>query len=179
VSILHNNLVQTSKKTYNITITEIRFLIKVNGRSHVQKSQLLVVSAETNVCKLLNLKVGGIYRHHNSLTNESTGITVCTNIFKIENICRLHTEYYYYCQVSGISWLIITGSGLDDSIYWHFFTITTNYNSSQSMAQFLTGLRVSSLLRDWFGSDLRIGQFFSFRSPLVNTPQLNTNLSYE
>jgi hypothetical protein len=27
---------------------------------------------------------------------------------------------------------------------------------------------------DWVGSDLRIGHFFSFRSPLVNNPQLNT-----
>jgi hypothetical protein len=29
---------------------------------------------------------------------------------------------------------------------------------------------------DWFGSDLRAGHFFSFRCPLVNTPQLNTQL---
>jgi hypothetical protein len=28
-------------------------------------------------------------------------------------------------------------------------------------------------------SDLRVGHFFSFRCPLVNTPQLNTQLSYE
>jgi hypothetical protein len=41
---------------------------------------------------------------------------------------------------------------------------------------FLTGLRVSFLLRDWLGSDLRIGHFFSFRCPLVNTPYLNTQL---
>jgi hypothetical protein len=31
---------------------------------------------------------------------------------------------------------------------------------------------------DWLGSDLRVGHFFSFRCPLVNTPQLNTELSY-
>jgi hypothetical protein len=29
---------------------------------------------------------------------------------------------------------------------------------------------------DWLGSDLRIGQFFSFRCPLVNAPQLNNEL---
>jgi hypothetical protein len=29
---------------------------------------------------------------------------------------------------------------------------------------------------DWLGSDLRVGHFFSFRCPLVNTPQLNTQL---
>jgi hypothetical protein len=40
---------------------------------------------------------------------------------------------------------------------------------------FLAGLWMSSLLRDWFGSDLRVGHF-SFRCPLVNTPQLNTQV---
>jgi hypothetical protein len=44
------------------------------------------------------------------------------------------------------------------------------------LAPFLVGLRVSSLLRDWLGSDLRIGHFFNFRCPLVHTPQLNTEL---
>jgi hypothetical protein len=34
---------------------------------------------------------------------------------------------------SGFAWLIITGSGLDDWIYWHFFTVTVNYDSSLSM----------------------------------------------
>jgi hypothetical protein len=29
---------------------------------------------------------------------------------------------------------------------------------------------------DWLVSDLRIGNFFHFRCPLVNTPQLNTQL---
>jgi hypothetical protein len=33
--------------------------------------------------------------------------------------------------------------------------------------------------RDWLGSDLRIGHFLSLRCPLVNTPQLNTELSSE
>jgi hypothetical protein len=32
-----------------------------------------------------------------------------------------------------ITWLTITGSGLDDWVYWHFFTITINYYSSQSI----------------------------------------------
>jgi hypothetical protein len=45
----------------------------------------------------------------------------------------------------GFSWLIITGFGLGDWIYCHFFTITINYNCLR-LALFLTGLRVSSLL---------------------------------
>jgi hypothetical protein len=32
---------------------------------------------------------------------------------------------------------------------------------------------------DWLGSDLLVGHFFRFRCPLVNTPRLNTQLSYE
>jgi hypothetical protein len=59
-----------------------------------------------------------------------------------------------------------------------------NYNQSWQLtindclrlAPFLAGLRVSSLPREWLGSNLRIGHFFSFRCPLVNSPQLNTQL---
>jgi hypothetical protein len=32
---------------------------------------------------------------------------------------------------------------------------------------------------DWLGSDLWVGHFFTFCCPLVNTPQLNTELSYD
>jgi hypothetical protein len=38
-----------------------------------------------------------------------------------------------YCHVFGVAWLIIMGSGFDDWIYWHFFTITINYYSSYSI----------------------------------------------
>jgi hypothetical protein len=33
----------------------------------------------------------------------------------------------------GFAWLIIMGSGFDDWIYWHLFTITVNYACSQSV----------------------------------------------
>jgi hypothetical protein len=46
------------------------------------------------------------------------------------------------------------------------------------LALFHTGQRVSFLLRDWLGPDLWVTHFFSFRCPLVNTPQLNTELPY-
>jgi hypothetical protein len=82
------------------------------------------------------------------------------------------------------SWLITTGSGLDDWILWHF-----DYNYNQlyqikindclTLAPFLTRLRVPSHLLDWLGSDLRIGHFFGFICPLANTPQLITELFYE
>jgi hypothetical protein len=55
-------------------------------------------------------------------------------------------------------------------------SIITAYNQWLRLPPFRTGLRVSSLLRDSLGSDLRVGHSFSFRCPLVNTPQLNTEL---
>jgi hypothetical protein len=33
----------------------------------------------------------------------------------------------------GLAWLITVGSRFDGWIYWHFFTITINYNRSQSL----------------------------------------------
>jgi hypothetical protein len=33
--------------------------------------------------------------------------------------------------------------------------------------------------RNWLGSDLRVSHFFSFRCQLVNTPQLNTEFSWD
>jgi hypothetical protein len=36
----------------------------------------------------------------------------------------------YTVTRKGLAWLIIMGSGFGDFIYWHFFTITVDYNSS-------------------------------------------------
>jgi hypothetical protein len=55
-----------------------------------------------------------------------------------------------YCHASGLAWLIIMGSGLDDRIYWHFFY---NYNQLWQLTiddclrlvPFYTGARASSL----------------------------------
>jgi hypothetical protein len=69
----------------------------------------------------------------------------------------LPTIWRHIVMCSGFAWLIITGSGFDDWIYWHFFTITVNYNSSQ-IELFLSDeslWRISdsclnlSLLSDW------------------------------
>jgi hypothetical protein len=91
-----------------------------------------------------------------------------------------------YCHVSGVPWRIITGPGLDDWIYWHLplqsLLITITYNSSQSMTaqdslHSLLDYECLLFYCDWLGSDLRSGQLFSSRCPLVNTPQLNTQPS--
>jgi hypothetical protein len=87
--------------------------------------------------------------------------------------------------MSEVPWLIITGSGLDNWIYWHFYCNFLDCNQLQQLtisdclklAPFLTGLRVSSLplWLTWFLFTSR-SLLFSFRCPLVNTPQLNTHL---
>jgi hypothetical protein len=62
-----------------------------------------------------------------------------------------------------------------------FFTIITNYNSSQSRTvydSFYSLLDYECLLFqcDWLCAHLQIGHFFSFSCQLVSTPQLNTEL---
>jgi hypothetical protein len=66
--------------------------------------------------------------------------------------------------------------------------IAVNYNHLYKSSQSVTAWDSLHSLRDyehllyhcdWLRSDLRVGHFFSFRCPLVNTPQLNTQLSYE
>jgi hypothetical protein len=37
---------------------------------------------------------------------------------------------YISVTYKGLSWRIIMGYGVDDRVYWHFFTITVNYYSS-------------------------------------------------
>jgi hypothetical protein len=64
------------------------------------------------------------------------------------------------------------------------FLITINNNSSKSVTaegspHSLLDYECLLFHCDWLGSDLRVDHFFSFRCPLVNTPQLNTQLSYE
>jgi hypothetical protein len=87
----------------------------------------------------------------------------------------------------GVSWLIITGSELDDWIYWHLhlhsLLITVNYNSSQPMAaqdSLHPSLDYECLLFYcyWLDSHLRIGHVFSFCCLLVITPRLNTQHNY-
>jgi hypothetical protein len=78
----------------------------------------------------------------------------------------------------GVPWLIITVSGLDDWMYWHWdflSTIITAHNQRLILAPFLTG-GVSCFAVDWIGFDLRIGHFVSFPYPMVNTLQLSIQL---
>jgi hypothetical protein len=101
-------------------------------------------------------------------------------------VCPLLRDMYYYSldidivTCRGYAWLIITGSGFDLLAFLlQLHLITIDYSSSQSMTvSFHSLLDYECLVFhcDWIGSDLRIGHFFSFRCPLVNTPQLNTQL---
>jgi hypothetical protein len=58
-----------------------------------------------------------------------------------------------YCHVWGFAWRIKIGSVFDDWIYWHFFTITTNYESSHIELLLNHELR---LLSDECSHDLRM-----------------------
>jgi hypothetical protein len=88
-----------------------------------------------------------------------------------------------YCHVFWVPWLNKNGFW----IVWldllalllQLLLITINYNSSQLMTTLgslhsLLDYECLLFYCDWLGSDLRVGHFFSFRCPLVNTPQLNT-----
>jgi hypothetical protein len=91
---------------------------------------------------------------------------------------------YHTVTYEGFAWQIITGSRLSDRIYWHCYC---NYNQLWQLTindclrltPFLAGQRVSSLLRDWPGSNLQVGLIISFCCSLVNTAQLNADLSRE
>jgi hypothetical protein len=79
---------------------------------------------EKNVYRLLQYCVRKTIHTHG---------TICRYAYTHTHSLSLSLYIYFFFHVSGVPWLIITGSGLDDWIYWHIFTITTNYNSSQSM----------------------------------------------
>jgi hypothetical protein len=70
-----------------------------------------------------------------------------------------------YCHVWGVCMTNITGSGFDDRIYWHFFTITISNNSSQSLVSYdmlhsLLDYECLLFYYDWLGSDLRTVRFY-------------------
>jgi hypothetical protein len=86
---------------------------------------------------------------------------------------------YEYCHVSGVPWIIITGSGLDDWIYWRLpvqSIITAHSQWLSNLLHSLLGYECLLFYYDWLGSDLRIGHLISFCCLLVNTPQRNTQL---
>jgi hypothetical protein len=69
----------------------------------------------------------------------------------------------------GLAWLIIMGSGFDDWIYWHFFTITVSYNSSH-IELLLSDVCLTNVLwriSDWleFTNDL---PFVTAREPSID-----------
>jgi hypothetical protein len=58
-------------------------------------------------------------------------------------------------------------------------SIVTPHNQWLPKTRSIPYWTTSVFCGDWPGSDLRIGRFSSFRCPLVNTPQLNTQLPHE
>jgi hypothetical protein len=68
----------------------------------------------------------------------------------------------YIVTYTVLAWLIIMGSGLGDWIYWHFFTITVNYNSHTFNSFWmphdscLTNLYEESLKGPWLSLSLKL-----------------------
>jgi hypothetical protein len=52
------------------------------------------------------------------------------SLFTLNNSIRSMADHIVSCK--GIAWLIIMGSGFYDWIFWHFFTITVDYNSAHT-----------------------------------------------
>jgi hypothetical protein len=66
-------------------------------------------------------------------------------------VCVLDgTPDMYIVTCAGLAWLIIMGSGFDDRVHWHVFTITLNYNSSH-IELLLNNVCLTNLWRitDW------------------------------
>jgi hypothetical protein len=91
-----------------------------------------------------------------------------------------------HCHVWGIPWRIIMGSGLYNWIYWYFFSITINYNSSESMAAYdsldykcllfyCVECRKNNPLRmpnDWTLVTERTSRRTEYKSPCLTVPLL-------
>jgi hypothetical protein len=56
--------------------------------------------------------------------------TACCFIFGVDNDEDHFLLLNHIVTSQGFAWLIIMGSGFDNWVYWHFFTITVNYKSS-------------------------------------------------
>jgi hypothetical protein len=72
--------------------------------------------------------------------------------YVIQTQCK-HCTIIIIVMYSGLSWLIIMGSGFGDWVYWHLFTITVNNNSSHIELLLndvcLTSLSEESLTAVW------------------------------
>jgi hypothetical protein len=111
-----------------------RFFLSIfhirSGLSRVANSQLRLL----RLCRLArpsnrSIKLYQTTRHNIDNHFSENHKIISINIMFLDII---HRPVYIFTY-SGLAWLIIMGSGLYVWIYWHFFTITINYNSSQSM----------------------------------------------
>jgi hypothetical protein len=90
------------------------FLVVKGGRRVRLTSLLPSISRLSRRCRSLDLS------HPNGLSQPVIETALSSYIY-------FNT---YIVMYKWLPWLIIMDSGFDDWIYWHFFTITVNYNSS-------------------------------------------------
>jgi hypothetical protein len=97
---------------------------------------------------------------YNQIWNMSTNFVILSSIGSHKNTVKYLWSYPLLtpkCHVSGVPWIVITGSGLDDCIYWHLplqslvQSITTAHNrwlpNTRSISSWTTSV-FSSVVTD-------------------------------
>jgi hypothetical protein len=118
---------------YYILHSSVRFL-PAGGWSPVEHQSLLC-----RVYRHGNLSDGRAKRPHSFSHHPvpikclSGGVEVLSHLCIFPNCWRDTCYAFHIVTYTGLAWIIIMGSGFDDWVYWHFYTITLNYYSSQSI----------------------------------------------
>jgi hypothetical protein len=114
-----------------------RFFIFRSGLARVSNIQLRLL----RLCRLMSPSNRSIKLYQTTRRNIPEDRSLHSHFCENHNIISTNFMFLdiihrpvYIVPYSSLVWLIIMDSGLDDSIYWHFVTITINDNSSQSMA---------------------------------------------
>jgi hypothetical protein len=124
----------------NISILKVKLEILIS---------CILCKASKGFSKRMLLWVGAAQSVAWPITGWTTGVLFPREagifLFATESRPALVPTKPRYCHVSGVPWRIITGSGLDDWIYWHLLcSISLNHNQLQELTINLQ-LNLSSL----------------------------------
>jgi hypothetical protein len=93
---------------------------------------LEVSEIESELCPLAGFSINGVYF--------PGSVAIAILALPLKSRVTENNNYFLnlkYCHVSGVPWLIITGSGLDDWSYWHLLLqsllVTVSRKNSQSI----------------------------------------------
>jgi hypothetical protein len=100
-------------------------LMSLNPRKGSLRYPLDMQQSRSGCCREWN--PGRLAHSYKDLSITTSDITRLTLKYFRSRHCKM-MKYIVTCNE--LAWLIIKGSGFDNWIYLHFFTITVNYNSS-------------------------------------------------